>query len=440
MAADPETQAERPRANRLRRLWAAVRRRPWSSAAVGLLLLALAVAGGAVAWSDYQFRAARRALRGGDAADALAHARLGLRVRPGSAEGHLLAARAERQGGNYAEAERELQECVRVQKGATEATQLEWLLLRAQRGEADDVAAGLWYCVENDHPETTAILEALARAYMHQFRLGPALACLDRWLAREPDCVRALDWRGWVRERLEQREAARQDYRHALELEPGRSEVRLRLAAMLLDDTKPAEAAPHLERLRQELPGRTAVLTSLAHCRALLGDFAEARRLTDEVLAGHPDDAEALLERGRLDLEEGRAADAEAALRHALKVSPYRLPIRFALWQSLQRQPGREREAADAKERHDALKGDLERLTVLLGTEGLKSREDPGRAAEVGALLLRTGEERLGLDWLDVALRLDPGSVQAHETLAGYYEKKGDAEKAEEHRRAARRP
>jgi Tfp pilus assembly protein PilF len=440
MTADPQSLAERPRANRLRRLWAALRRRPWSSAVVAVLLLAAAAFGGAVAWSDYQFRAAGRALRGGEFAEALAHARLGLRVRPGSAEGHLLAARAERQGGNYAGAERELQECVRLQKGATEATQLEWLLLRAQRGEVDEVGPGLWYCVEHDHPDTGPILEALSRAYMHQYRLGAALACLDRWLESEPDCARALDWRGWVHERLEQQEAARQDYRRALELEPGRSEVRFRLAAMLLDDNKPAEAAPHLERLRRELPGRTEVLTSLAHCRAMLGDFAEARRLTDEVLATHPNDAEALLERGRLDLEEGRAADAEVALRRAVEVSPYRFPIRFALWQSLQRQPGREREAAEAKASHDALRADLERLAALLKAEGTKSREDPERMAEVGALLLRTGEERLGLDWLGGALRLDPQSAPAHDALAAYYEKKGEADKAEEHRRAARRP
>jgi Tfp pilus assembly protein PilF len=439
MTADPQSLAERPRASRLRRLWAALRRRPRSSAAA-VVLLAAATFGGAAAWSDYQFRAAGRALRRGEHAEALAHARLGLRVRPGSAEGHRLAARAERQAGNLAEADRELRECVRLQKGATEATQLEWLLLRAQRGEVDEVAAGLWYAAEHDHPDTAAILEALARGYMHQFRLGPALACLDRWLEREPDCARALDWRGWVRERLEQREAARQDYRRALELEPGRSEVRLRLAVILLDENKPAEAAPHLERLRGELPGRTGVLTSLAHCRAMLSDFAEARRLTDEVLAGHPDDAEALLERGRLDLEEGRPADAEAALRHALEASPYRLPIRYALWQSLQRQPGSEKEAAEAKASHDALKADLDRLTALLGAEGVKSREDPDRAAEVGSLLLRTGEERLGLDWLGAALRLDPRSAPAHEALAAYYEKKGEADRAEEHRRAARRP
>ncbi|HEX5273378.1 MAG TPA: tetratricopeptide repeat protein [Gemmataceae bacterium] len=440
MAPDPPLTAEQPRASLPRRLGAALRRRPRTSAAAGALLLAAAAVAGVFTWAAYQFHAAGRALGDGDAAAALAHVRLGLRVRPDSAEGHLLAARAERQGGDYPAAERDLQTCIRLQNGATAATQMEWLMLRAQRGEVDEVAPGLWYCVEQGHPDSDAILEALARAYMHQFRLGAALECLDRWLARRPDCPRALDWRGWVHERLEQREAARQDYRRALELDPGRSEVRMRLAAMLLDDAKPAEAAPHLERLRHELPGRTGVLVSLAHCRAMEGDFAEARRLTDEVLARHPDDAEALLELGRLDLEEGRAADAEAALRHGLKVSPYRLPIRFSLWQSLQRQPGREGDAAEAKAAYDALKTDLDRLTKLLGSGGSKSREDPAAAAEVGALLLRTGEERLALEWLDVALKLDPRSPGAHETLAAYYEKKGEAEKAEEHRRAARQP
>ncbi len=423
-----------------RRLWGAIRRHPRASAAAGALLLIAATACGVSAWADYQFRAAERALRDEHYAEALRHARLGLRVRPGSAEGHLLAARIERQGSNFVEAERELQECVRLQQGATAATQLEWLLLRAQRGEVDEVAAGLWYCVDNDDPEAGSILEALARIYMHQFRLGPALACLDRWLGREPDCVRALDWRGWVHEQLEQRQPAREDYRRALELAPGRSELRLRFAELLLDDVKPDEAAEHFERLRRELPGRPEVVTGLARCRALKGDFPEAHRLIAEVLAAHPDDAEALLARARLDLEEGRPGDAEAALRHALEVNPYYLPARYSLWQSLQRQPDRAAETAEAKARHDALKEDLARLTVLLGPEGAKSRGDPERASEVGALLLRTGQERMGLDWLKAALKLDPRCARAHELLAAYYEKNGAAEKAEEHRRESRSP
>jgi Tfp pilus assembly protein PilF len=444
MGPDPELLAEKPRANLARRLvhrlWGAIRQRPRTSIAGGVLLLAAVIGAGVFAWTDYQFRAAERSLLDEQYDEALRHVRLGLRVRSGSVEGHLLAARIERKGSNYAEAERELQECVRLQKGATATTQMEWLLLRAQRGEVDDVGAGLWYCVDHDDPEAGSILEAMARSYMHQYRLGPALVCLDRWLEREADCVRALDWRGWVHERLQQRQAAREDYRRALELAPGRSEVRLRLAEMLLDDVKPDEAAQHYERLLRELPDRQEVLVGLARCSALKGNFSEAHRLIDDVLAAHPDDPDALLEQGRLDLEEGRPADAEVELKRSLAARPYYLPTHFSLLQSLQRQPGREAEAAEAKARHDALKADLDRLTVLLGQQGSKSRGNPERASEVGVLLLRTGQDQLGLDWLNMALKLDPRSASAHKALASYYEKKGESDKAEEHRRAAEEP
>ncbi len=145
---------------------------------------------------------ARQAVAEARYPDALAHARACLRVRPSSAEAHLLVARVERLTGNFPEAEHHLNECVRLQQGASEATQLEWVLLRAQGGEVDVVAPGLLACVEQGHPETPMILETLAWAYIRQMRFRPALACLNRLLTRGPDTAHVLDWRGLVHERL----------------------------------------------------------------------------------------------------------------------------------------------------------------------------------------------------------------------------------------------
>jgi len=195
------------------------RRRPRSAVAV-LALLLLAAGAGFYVYALRRGDSARVALKAGRVEEARRDLALRLRVWPRTAEVHLLAARAARLSGDFEGAEAHLQECLRLQNGATAETQLEFLLMRVQRGEVDQVAPQLLLYVENKHPDTTLILETLARAYMHNFRYGPALATLDRWIKEDPDSAKAYFWRGWVVERLNDRTGAMQDYQRALELDP----------------------------------------------------------------------------------------------------------------------------------------------------------------------------------------------------------------------------
>ncbi|HZY89513.1 MAG TPA: tetratricopeptide repeat protein, partial [Gemmataceae bacterium] len=351
-------------------------------AGLAILTAALALAAGAQLWARSQLAAAERYVR----AERLDEAEAGLRhcllIWPRSADARRLAARVARLRGDYGRAEAELVECGRLQRPPDERTQLEWLLLRAQRGEIDEVAPSLWACAEREHPEADHILETLARGYMHQLRFRAALRCLDRRLARGPDTARVRDWRGWAREQLQDRDGALADYRAALEAEPGRRAVRLRLVALLLERDDAAGALPHLERLRGEPPADDEVRVGLARCRLLKGEHAEALALLDAVLAEHPDNLGALYFRGKALLDLGRAAEAEAALRRALLLKPAGPNILFALYRSLQSQRGRESETAECYARYRAAKGDLDKLYRLLGGEIERAPRDPGPPAE----------------------------------------------------------
>src|SRR5262245_526670 len=113
--------------------------RPRAFAAVAFLVLVTGAAGGGYGYALRQWHAAERALKEGRDAEARGHLRLCLRVWPRSVPVHLLAARAARLSGEFTEAEDHLNTCKRLQKGeASEATQLEFLLMRAQTGEVDD--------------------------------------------------------------------------------------------------------------------------------------------------------------------------------------------------------------------------------------------------------------------------------------------------------------
>jgi tetratricopeptide (TPR) repeat protein len=357
---------------------------------------------------------------------------LALRVRDRSASAHLLAARVARLRGDYSEAERHLSRCGRPD-GLSEPVRLEWLLLRAARGDVDELAPALLDSVDRGHPESAAILDALAGAYMRQTRYHEALRCLDRWVALDPGSARALDWRGWVSNQLDRRAQAIDDYERALELQPGRSVVRLRLAEILVESSRHAEAVPHLERLREEQPDNPDVLVALASCRIVQSRTDEAQALLDRVLAARPDHFGALLQRGKVDMATGDFAEAERWLRKALGRSPLDPDARYQLYLCLRAQPSRE---ADAREEFDRWKRDRkarDRLTRLLRVELDQKPNDPDLAEEAGELFLQQGEEQKGLFWLHRALALDPRHAAGQRALRAYYERTNDGARAAEH-------
>jgi tetratricopeptide (TPR) repeat protein len=417
-------------------LWELVRRRPRTSAALGLVLLVAATAGGAHLWALRHWEAAERDLRQERYPEARAHIEDCLRVWPWSPATHLLAARIERLGGDPHAAEAHLNECLRLQRQASDATQLEWYLLRAQNGDVDEVAGGLWYCVQNNHPRTLEILETLARVYTQELRYRQAHVCLNKWLERQPDNLRALELRGEVQERLDSRDRATRDYERALELAPDHWQTRKRLVEILLGDSNPTEAEPHLAILARDHADDPEVMAGLARCRFLQGEVPEARRLFDAVLALHPEDFAALLYRGKLELADEHAAEAETWVRRALRVDPLNLDAHGTLYRALKQQGNRDAEAAAELERTEQIKRDVERLTFLLREQVDRSASNAAPPCEAGTLLLRLGQEQSGLFFLHQALKIDPKYRPAHEALAAFYAER-DPQQAEEHRRLA---
>jgi tetratricopeptide (TPR) repeat protein len=414
-----------PAPRRLRRRWL------WLVLAGGVLL-----AGGFTAcegWAYWQEHSARRALAEEHFDEAQRHVDLALRVRRRWASTHLLAARIARLRGGYSEAEQHLSRCEQLD-GLSEPLQLEWLLLRCQRGEVDELAPTLLAAVDGHHPESDAILEALTSVYVRQTRYLEALRCLDRWVEVAPDSVRALDWRGWVCNQLDRRGQAVSDYERVLELQPGRSGVRLRLAEVFLDTSRHDEAVPHLERLRDEQPTNPDVLVDLARCRVAQARTDEGRALLATVLAAHPDHFDALLQRGKLELGCGDFAGAERWLRQALERKPGDPEARYSLSLSLQAQPDRQQEAREELARWKQDQMTRNRLARLLRTELDLRPNDPDLAAETGELFLQTGEDQRGLFWLDRALVLDPRNVRSRRALLAYYERTNNVDKAAEQR------
>jgi predicted Zn-dependent protease len=383
--------------------------------ALALLVLTLAGLAAYVGWGRYwrhcQYRAVRQALARRDAGEARARLALCLRSWPGDAELHLLAARAARCDGAYEEAEEHLGRC-RQLGGDGDAIALERAMLLAQRGDPGPAEDYLLSRLDGPHPEAALILDALAQGYLKTYRPAEALHCLDRLLELRPDDVQALLWHGDLLERLNEPDEAIASYRRAVAADPGHEKARRYLALALARSDRAEEAAGLLEGL----PPDADVTLALAHCRRLLGQADEARRLLDGLLAARPGHAAALGERGKLALQAGMPAEAESWLRQSLAHDPHDRDTNYALYLCL-REQGRADEAARVLETVEQIRANQQRVADL-SRQVAASPRDPNLRCEVGVLCLRNGQTQEGVRWLRSALQLDPGHRGALQALA----------------------
>src|SRR5262249_6997322 len=225
------------------RIGRAVRAHPGRAALV-VVGLALAAVLGTYYYARAEWRAAQAAVREARPEEARQRLAFCRKVWPRSVEVHILSARAARLCGDYQEAEAYLSRCLELQGGANDAIQLEFLLMRTQTGEVEEVTPSLIALVDSNHPDSLLILETMARTYMHGLRYGPAYQCLNRWIAISPDDARPYQWRGWVMERMNHPARAEEDYQRSLDLNPDQPLLRLRLAEMYLEDKLPLPALP----------------------------------------------------------------------------------------------------------------------------------------------------------------------------------------------------
>src|SRR5262249_18262320 len=155
-------------------------------------------------------------------------------------------------------------------------------------------------------------------------------------------------------------------------------QARLDLADILVRTHDVPEAVGHYEQLLRRQPGNREALVGLARCRAELGDTGEADRLLDRLLREHPDDVQALTERGRLGLNagDGEEVRAEGWLGRVVGLDPASIEANCLLALSLRRAG----KAAEA-ERHFAaskrFQADADRLEEIMNREMDRRPHEP---------------------------------------------------------------
>jgi predicted Zn-dependent protease len=202
-------------------------------------------------------------------------------------------------------------------------------------------------------------------------------------------------------------------------------------------------------------PWLTYLLARIGHARGAAG---EAPALLDDLVARYPDFGRALLLRGELHNEAGEPELAIPLLQRvvALDYDRLREAARYKkagkpdqaihlLRQVSSLDEGREARyqlslalarAGQAEEARRAMtelqKDNLDRLLT-----GVHNPDTRGVKLGRAEALLAAGQDEEGLRLLAALLEQDPGFAPAHAVLASYYERRGQPERAAEHRRRA---
>jgi Tfp pilus assembly protein PilF len=337
-----------------------------------------------------------------------------------------------------AQAEHHLRELKRLKGGASATAVLERLLLRVEAGEVDELAPGLMTEAERGGPDAPAIYEAVTRAYCHELRFPQAWACLTRWLKKQPKSPRALEWRGWVAQNLNNADRALEDYARSLELQPERLTARLRVVSLFLDHNDPVEAEPHIKYLLRMGRPPTALLIHQARCRLLQGRLDDAATLLDNLLAKDAKNGTALLLRAEVEKGRKQPEKEEQYLRRAITLSHQQSTATlWAMSQCLLAQR-KAREAGEYLRRHKELSAEITEMQGVLARDGSELPKDPDRCVKVAVTLFKIDQERGALNYLSKALRANPRHVRAHLLLADYFDRKKQPKQAELHRRKAK--
>jgi tetratricopeptide (TPR) repeat protein len=315
-----------------------------------------------------------------------------------------------------------------MQRRATRSRALE-LARSADFDRAEPLLLESLRCRPND----LEVVEALVRRYLEEDHPRTE-ELLDRWVALRPNDATPLLRRMEYHARRQYYSRALADADRVLELDPDNEMVRRALPSYAFGagDYGRAELACR-ETLRWN-PSDRSTRRLLAQVLRTQGRTDEAVRLLEEMLRATPNDSAVLVALGHLLYETGQAKRAIPLLRKTLDDPQRWGTTRYYLAMAL-KQDGQEEEAnqllAQVNKRRDR---------DLLVSESRHFPTHVGLKVKAGRACAEVAQDAQAIELLTSAVDLDPACTEAHQLLAGLYEKQGRQDLAARHRRLARPP
>lgn len=281
-------------------------------------------------------------------------------------------------------------------------------------------------------PDDVEVLDCLARGYFKSEQYPEAEPHLTRLIALRPKDAEYLRQRITVYEHLKRREDAYADTRQLLDFEPANDDLRRSAMKRAYDIGLLADAEGHCRALLRERPKDRRLRIDLAAIRKARGDDDEAAKVLDELIGENPNDYGALLDRGILYDETGHPDRAVPLLRKVFDGNPNARRTAGTHLAIALSKIGRQEEA-------DRVMSEADRLRdVALSKAAISTQPDNlDLQVRLAENLLHDGNFADGVDMLKAVLAKAPNYAPAHLALAAHYDKQGQSELADKHRRLA---
>ena len=310
-----------------------------------------------------------------------------------------------------------------------------WLLESAagRPGKVKDNLGPLLLVYKSDGGE---VLASLVQGFLNQGDHPSASQALRLWNELYEQDPKAAFWQGVFSTASYDLETALKSFQKAIELDPQDPRARQELAEVYLEKANFEEARQQFEWLVKNDYENPEVITGYARSLLNLGLTDEAalqlKKLTD--VSKLPSPELALVCETNLEADQAQEASEQASI--LLKRWPNALPYLQLKARSLAKLGETSEsekffaQAAESQNKRPQVDQMIERMATDSANQELRR--------DMGELMMNYLDPAGGVGYIQIASRTNPFDTKTQELLVSYYEKEGDLQVAQNHRRMIR--
>jgi Flp pilus assembly protein TadD len=304
---------------------------------------------------------------------------------------------------------------------------------QARAGHPTEAEPALAQAFRNESEPRLEVAKALARIYLATYRLPEAGEAIKRARLLAPNDPDPYLWSNEIESRgSAETSVLIQNYRAALERNPDLDKARLGLAEQLSKARRFDDAEQEYHTYLERNPKDATALVGLGQNFFQRGDLDAATQHFEAALAIDPREPDALKELGQIDMRLGRFQTACNRFALLAEIQPYEYEIHYTYAQAL-KLAGDEARSRIETQLAARLRDEQDRILQLRASL-LRDPKNLGVRFEVAKWMLANGHDREGLNWTAEILRAEPHHAPTHRILADYYQKQGNAGRANYHR------
>jgi Tfp pilus assembly protein PilF len=307
-----------------------------------------------------------------------------------------------------------------------------WLRM-AQEGSMDEPEQHLATMLQRGWRNKWAVYEPFLKGYIGAWRLGDGNRLLSLWREQEPDSPKIDYWEAALKTVDYQIAPATDLFFKAVAKDPSYHQARLKLAELLVEQSKLPEAEEQFRLLVQQRPDDPQVLTGWARCLMNQGKSQEALKALSKLGEATVSEAPLLFLKSQAAFEAGEHQQAAKWLEELCgrwpEVAPYR-ELQARNFQSLGETAASEKSFAIASA-SQAKQESINRLIAQLDQDpaNLEVRQ------QLGTMMMYFLSPEAGSAQLLSALRLEVAQPEVHRLLVDYYRRERNIEATLLHQR-----